>query len=62
MSGLVTFFAGILTGLWVSAQAKVLHLPVFHLPKHIDPVAVMLCVLVALVAFSMRGKRTGGKP
>lgn len=57
MSGLVTFFAGILTGLWVSAQAKVL-----HLPKHIDPVAVVLCVLVLLVAFSMRGKRTGGKP
>jgi hypothetical protein len=61
MNGLIIFFAGIITGLWVSAQAKVLHLPVFHIPKHIDPLAILLCCFVVLVIISMRGKRTGGK-
>ncbi|MDD5393147.1 MAG: hypothetical protein PHE17_09030 [Thiothrix sp.] len=59
MNGLIIFFAGIITGLWVSAQAKALNLPVFH---HIDPLAVVLCAGVVLFALSMRGKRTGGKP
>ncbi|MDD5394423.1 MAG: hypothetical protein PHE17_15515 [Thiothrix sp.] len=58
MNGLLIFFLGIFAGLWVSAQAKVLHLPVFH---HVDPLAVILCAGVVLVALSMRGKRNGGR-
>jgi len=60
MNGFLFFLSGIFMGTWATAQSKALHitLPVFH---HVDPVAVLLAVFVGMVAFSMRGKRNGGK-
>ena len=67
MKTLLTLFVGIVMGLFVAAQAKVLNLPVIHFPKHLnlDPLAVLLVVIFLLAVWNMRGKRTatrkGGK-
>ena len=47
MKTLLTLFVGIVMGLFVAAQAKVLTLPVIHFPKHLhlDPLAVLLVVI-----------------
>ena len=67
MKTLLTLFVGIVMGLFVAAQAKVLNLPVIHFPKHLnlDPLAVLLVVIFLLAVWNMRGKRAatrkGGK-
>ena len=67
MKTILTLFAGIVIGLFVAAQAKVLNLPVIHLPKHLsfDPLAVLLVVIFLLAVWNMHGKRSatrkGGK-
>ena len=67
MKTLLTLFTGIVIGLFVAAQAKVLNLPVIHLPKHLhlDPLALLLVVIFLLAVWNMRGKRAatrkGGK-
>lgn len=63
MTGFMFFLAGMVTGLWVHAQYKAIHLPVFHLPHTIqlDPLALLLAAIALMTLFSMRGKRTGGK-
>ena len=67
MKTLLTLFVGIVIGLFVAAQAKVLNLPVINLPKHlhIDPLLLLLVVIFLLAVWNMRGKRTatrkGGK-
>jgi hypothetical protein len=64
MKGFLFFLAGPIAGLWVAAQYKAIHLPVFHLPRsiHLDPLALLLVAIALMVLFAMRGKRTGGKP
>ena len=67
MKTLLTLFVGIVMGLFVAAQAKVLNLPVIHFPKHVhlDPLALLLVVIFLLAVWNMLGKRTatrkGGK-
>ena len=64
MKGFLFFLTGLTAGCWLAAQARVLHLPVFHLPRSIqlDPLALLLVAIALMVLFAMRGKRTGGKP
>lgn len=63
MGYLISWIAGIATGLYLAAQQKALHMPVFTLPKHIDidPLAVVLAAIFAAAIWNMRGKRTGGR-
>ncbi len=63
MKTILTLFAGIVIGLFAAAQAKILNLPVIHLPKHlhIDPLALLLVVIFLLAVWNMRGKRTASR-
>ena len=63
MKTLLTLFVGIVMGLFVAAQAKVLNLPVIHFPKHLhlDPLAVLLVVIFLLAVRNMRSKRTANR-
>lgn len=64
MNGFLFFLFGVGMGVWSCVQSKALHLTPPNLPviHHVDPVAVLLVAFVGLVAYSMRGKRNGGKP
>ena len=54
MKTLLAFFAGIITGLWIASQAKVINFPVFH---NIEPIYPLLVGTAAVSIIMMRGKR-----
>ena len=64
MAHLFTYFIGILTGLYISAQTKVLSMPTFKLPKNIsvDQEAILIalavggCLLLVKIATRKKGK------
>ena len=62
MAHLFTYLFGLVTGLYISAQTKVLSMPTFKLPKHItlDAEAIIVAGLVggALLLIKIASRKT----
>ena len=62
MAHLFTYLFGLVTGLYISAQTKVLSMPTFKLPKHItlDSEAIIVAGLVggALLLIKIATRKT----
>ena len=62
MAHLFTYLFGLVTGLYISAQTKVLSMPTFKLPKHItlDSEAIIVAGLVggALLLIKIASRKT----
>ena len=62
MEHLITFVLGIAMGMYLYAQSNAIHMPVFHLSKHIQlDNGLLFAIAVLIAALFLRAKTTGGR-